>query len=40
MAKMNDQVPTERLCTSTCGLNDVFLKMYQYLYDPTSEFQE
>ena len=36
MAKINDQVPKERLGTSR--LNHLFLKIYWY--DPTSEFQE
>jgi len=36
MAKMNDEVPRERLGINK--LNDVFLKIY--LNDPTSEFQE
>ena len=36
MAKINDQVPKERL--GTRRLNGVFLKIY--LYDLTSAFQE
>ena len=36
MAKMGDQVPNERLGTST--LSHVFYKIYPY--DPTSNFQE
>ena len=36
IAKMSDQVPSERLGTSR--LSHVFLKIY--LYDPTSKFQE
>ena len=36
MAKMNNQVPNERLGTSR--LNHIFLKIYPY--DLTSKFQE
>ena len=36
MAKMNDQVPKERLGTSR--LHYVLFKIYRY--DPTSKFQE
>ena len=36
MAKMNKQVPEERMGTSK--LNHIFLKIYQY--DPTSKYQE
>jgi len=36
MAKMNDQVPKERL--GTRSLNHIFLKVYPY--DPTSKFQK